>query len=254
MGFDFKKLIEWWVSPLGMSLALLGAGLAFSFARRRQGLARTLLAAALFVNGFFSWGPVADALSRPLESRYPSLELRTPLDGIAAVAVLSAGYSRHPGEPATAWLQQIGLQRLVEGLRVLRLAPGSRLVVSGGGRRGHESTAEVVARAAVELGVDPARIVRLDTPRDTAEEIAAIHKFVGAGKVIVVTSAIHMPRAMDLAADQGLHAIPAPAGVEFEETSGDELPWAPSYQALARSSAALHEWFGRAWAWVASLV
>lgn len=254
MGFEIKKLIEWWLSPQALSLLLLGVGLACSFVPRRQRLARALLAAGLFVSVLFSCGPVADALSRPLEQRYPSLDLTAPLTGIAAVAVLGAGYSPNPGKPAIAWLPDVGLQRLVEGLRVLRLAPGSRLVFSGSGGSYKEPEAEVMERAAVSLGVDPARIVRIDAPRDTAEEIAALHRLVGPKKVIIVTSAIHMPRAMDLAADQGLDAIAAPAAVAYDTASGDARSWMPSYEALARSSVALHEWIGRAWAWLVATV
>ena len=136
MGFAVKKLIAWLISPLGMSLALLGAGLACSFAGRRQGLARALLAAAFLVKGVFNWGPVADALSRPLESRYKSLALTAPLGGIPAAAVLNAGGT------------QAQLGRLVEESRVLRIAPGSRLVVPEWGGRGHEATAEVQRRNA----------------------------------------------------------------------------------------------------------
>lgn len=242
-----KKLIGWCLSPLGLSTLLLGAGAVVGFTRRRR-LGRALVFAGLGVLVVFSLGPVADGLNRSLERRYPALMPAAPLDGIAAVAVLGAGYEPEPGRPATAWLQTAGLERLVEGVRVLRLAPGSRMVVSawGGGR--DLSNAEVVARAAVSLGVDPSRIVRFDAPRDTAEEIAALHALVGAQKVVIVTSAEHMPRAMELAAQAGLDAIAAPASVARGVSGAGMRAWVPSADALFHSTAAIHEWLGRLWA------
>lgn len=240
------------MSPLGLTMLLLGAGVIVGFTRRRR-LGRGLVVAGLLVLLVFSLRPVADGLSRPLEQRYPALMPAAPLNGIAAVAVLGAGYEPEPGRPATGWLQTAGLERLVEGVRVLRLTPGSRMVVSawGGGR--DLSTAEVVARAAVSLGVDPSRIVRFDAPRDTAEEIAALHALVGTQRVVIVTSAEHMPRAMELAAQAGLDAVAAPASVAEGAPAIGLRAWVPSVDALLRSTAAIHEWLGRAWARVVEL-
>lgn len=246
MAFAMKKLAEWFVTPLGLSLLLLVAGLVVGWSRRR--LHRALMLAGLAVLLVFSVGPVADGLNSALGTRYHSLMPVSPLDGIAAVAVLGAGYEPEPGHPPTGWLRTSGMERLVEGARVLRLAPGSRLVVSGWGGGRSVSTAEVMARAAVALGVDPDRIVRLDAPRDTAEEIAALHALVGTGKVVIVTSAHHLPRAMELAVHAGLDAIADPANTAGHISGPGLQAWVPSVEALARSTAAIHEWLGRLWA------
>ena len=252
MGYAIKKLIGWCLSPLGLSVLLLGAGLLAGFMRRRR-LGRGLVVAGFIVLLVFSLGPVADGLSRPLEQRYQALMPPALLDGVAAVAVLGAGYEPEPARPVTAWLPAAGLERLVEGVRVLRLAPGSRLVVSGWDAARSLSTAEVMERAAVALGVDPTRIVRFDTPRDTAEEVAALHTLVGAQKVVIVTSAEHMPRAMELATQAGLDAVAAPASVASVGSAESGWSWIPSSEALERASAAIHELLGRIWARVVEL-
>ena len=164
------------------------------------------------------------------------------------MAVLGAGYEFAPGRPPIGWLQVAGLERLVEGVRVLRLAPSARLVVSGSGEAGEPSTADVMARAAESLGVDPARIVRFDTARDTADEITALRKLVGTKKVVIVTSAEHLPRAMQLAAHAGLNAIAAPARVALGGTRSGWSGLVPSVFSLERSTTAIHEWLGRLWA------
>ena len=247
MGYEIKKVVEWFVTPLGMSLVLVAAGLLVSGGRRR-GLGRALTAAGLAVLLVCSLGNVARVLSAPLEHRYHPLVPSAPVSGVAAVMVLGGGSEWVPGRPPTGWLQVAGLERLVEGVRVLRLAPGARLVVSGWGEPGEPSTAEVMAQAAISLGVEPSRIVRFDTARDTADEIASLRKLMGTQKVIIVTSAEHMPRAMQLAAQAGLDAIAAPARVAL---GGGTRGWGglvPSVFALQRSTTAIHEWLGRLWA------
>ncbi len=246
MGYEVKKVIEWFLTPLGASLVLLLAGLLLGRARRR-GLGFAVVLAGVVALVVFSMGVVAGALSAPLEYRYQPLVPSGPLEGVSVVAVLGDGYEPLPGRPPTGWLQVAGLERLVEGVRVLRLAPGSRLAVSGRGEPGEPSTAEVMARAAESLGVDASRIVRFDTPRDTADEIAALRALAGTKKVVIVTSAEHMPRAMQLAAHAGLDAIAAPARVALGGAARGWDGLVPSVFALERSTTAIHEWLGRLW-------
>ncbi len=247
MGFAIKKLIWWCLSPVGLALISLGAGVAVGFTRSRR-LWHGLAGAAFAVLLVFSLGPVADALNRPLERRYPALMPAGPLDGIAAVVVLGAGYEEAPGRPPTAWLRASGLECLVEGIRLLRLTPDSRLVFTGWGGGRDVPAAEVMSRAAVSLGVDPGRIARLDEPRDTAEEIAAVRALVGERKVAIVTGLRHMSRTMELAARGGLDAVAAPAGAGRTGWGAGLRAWVPSAEALLASTSALHEWIGRLWA------
>jgi uncharacterized SAM-binding protein YcdF (DUF218 family) len=253
MGYALKQMIEWCISPLGLALLLLGAGVVAGFTRGR-GIGRGLAAAGFMTLFVFSLPPVASELSRSLSLRFPPLAASAPLDGVVAVAVLGAGYEREPGRPATHWLAPAGLGRLVEGVRVLRLAPGSRMVVSGRGSPDGPSTAEVMEEAAVMLGVEPTRIVRFDAPRDTAEEIAALRALVGRQKTVIVTSAEHMPRAMALATHAGLAAIAAPASVAPGLAGEGAWSWVPSVTALEHSTAAVHELLGLTWAKLVGLI
>ena len=252
MGFGIKKTVEWCVSPFGLAMLLLGAGLVAGFTRRRS-LERVFAAAAFATLLAFSLQPVAGGLSRSLAGQFPALTVAAPLEGIVAVAVLGAGCEPAPGKPATAWLPAAGIERLVEGVRVLRLAPGSRMVVSGRGRRDEPSSAEAMERAAISLGVDPARIVRVNTPRDTAEEIAALSALVGTQKIVIVTSAEHMPRAMELSAHAGLHAVAAPASTASGDAWDGAWSLVPSVTTLEHSSAAVHELLGLVWAKLVAL-
>ncbi|WP_237251726.1 ElyC/SanA/YdcF family protein [Thioalkalivibrio nitratireducens] len=70
------------------------------------------------------------------------------------------------------------------------------------------------AAAAQALGVDPARIVVLDTPTDTAREAYALREFLGTeARFVLVTSASHMPRSVQHFERVGLAPIASPTHV-----------------------------------------
>ena len=247
MGFAIKKAVEWCLSPLGLTVILLVAGVVAGLLRRER-LGRGLVAAGLATLVLFSLPAVAVTLGGALVQRFPALMFTSPPGGVVAVVVLGAGSDPNVAKPPTGWLPSPGIERLVEGVRLLRLIPGASLVVSGHGRPGEPSAAEAMGRAAESLGVDRSRIVRMDDPRDTAEEIAAIRTLLGDQKIIIVTSAEHMPRAMALAARAGLHAVAAPAPVARGDGSQATGWLVPSVAALGDSSAAVHELLGLVWA------
>jgi uncharacterized SAM-binding protein YcdF (DUF218 family) len=182
-------------------------------------------------------------LLRPLETRYPAvLDASILRPAPQYVAVLGSGYYPRVGLPVTAALDAVGVVRLAEGVRLLRQLPGSRLIVSGGPQRNEPAVARGYALAATALGVATDSVVLLDTPRDTAAEMRALHSRIGDAAVLLVTSAAHMPRAMALARREGLHATAAPTG-NLTQRSG---PWTPlpSGSSLRESEIALHEYEG----------
>ncbi|WP_418081241.1 ElyC/SanA/YdcF family protein [Thioalkalivibrio nitratireducens] len=98
--------------------------------------------------------------------------------------------------------------------RSLEALPEARLRVSGASRdAGRLPVALGYAQAAQALGVDPARIVVLDTPVDTAQEAYAVQAVLLDGeRFFRVTSASHLRRAVRHFERAGLEPIPAPTG------------------------------------------
>lgn len=128
------------------------------------------------------------------------------------IHVLGAGYSLDPRLPATSQLEPTTLTRLVEGIRIARQLRYYKLVTSAYSKYGLESQASVAKRAAIELGIPSQNIEMLTTPSNTSEEVAAFVKQFGNKKnVIVVSDALHLPRAVMLYQKAGIKAIPAPA-------------------------------------------
>src|ERR1019366_3924740 len=198
--FWLKKLVSFWLMPLPLCLALLFAGLLLGRRPRTQGVGRRLCCAAALLLLLLSNRAVSNRMVRPLESEYgaipevaPGLPAPPQIAGCAYIVVLGAGNSDMPGVPATGLLTTSALERIVEAVRLLRVLPGARLLVSGNTMAGGPSHATVLARAAEALGIAPSRITMIEPARDTEDESRAVARIAGGARVGLVTSAWHMP-------------------------------------------------------------
>ncbi len=251
--FFLKKLISVLLQPTVWALLLGVKGLLLQLGGwRRSGMA--LVAVALMLLLAAHLGPLAGAISRPLEWQYPPFEqwrAEHPEQARALkyVVVLSAGSVADERLPATAQLQTITLARLVEGVRIWRELPQSRLLVSGRNASSPVSHARIMARAAVELGVPREQVLVEEVSLDTAAQAREIRAMVGDEPFVLVTSANHMPRSMGLMFGQGLQPIPAPT--EYGSKSPPRsswMDWIPGVSAIDRLYRAVHEYIGFWWA------
>jgi uncharacterized SAM-binding protein YcdF (DUF218 family) len=136
---------------------------------------------------------------------------------------------------------------MLEALRVYRLIDSGIIVASGGTLHpGRATQAEVVRTAAMEMGVPANNIIRLDQPLTTAEEAEALKSMKGNGiNLIVVTDAIHMPRAMKIFEKLGFHPIAAPTNFYTAiQISDFRMRWWPSLENLHLMDVVLHEFLG----------
>ncbi|RAL20491.1 hypothetical protein DL240_16940 [Lujinxingia litoralis] len=242
-----KKTVAMLLLPLGMVAGLLMLGLALWWRWPQSRVGPLLVAAAGAGLLFASCSPGADLLLRPLEQKYPPLSDQALLAGEPPthVVVLGAGYIEDERYPLVSQLHSEGVLRLVEGIRLVGKLPGAILVVSGGARGDGRPSAQASRELAVELGVDPARIALADRAQDTAQEARQVQELAGPGaRVVVVTSASHMPRAMQLFERQGLSPIAAPTAHRVIEGRAGGL-W-PNATHLRKTERALYEWVGRA--------
>ena len=102
------------------------------------------------------------------------------------------------------------------------------------------------AQAAQALGVDPARIVVLDAPVDTAQEAYAVRDVLADDeRFFRVTSASHLPRAVRHFERAGLAPIPAPTGFKTGSERVRTLSfWLPSAGNLRKTERVVHEYLG----------
>jgi uncharacterized SAM-binding protein YcdF (DUF218 family) len=170
--------------------------------------------------------------------------------GRTAIVILGGG-----GGTARLESRQVGIMnyetaaRMLAGLRAYELS-GAEWIVSSGGlvtqERPNETSAEMMRDGLVALGVPAARIVLEPDARDTHEEavaIASLLRRLGAEHVILVTSDVHMPRALGAFHAEGLNPVPAIApDARRPVTVRDWL--APTSHGLEYTDRVLHELIG----------
>lgn len=252
-----KKIIGYFIQPLPFALALMSAGAVLVLVRRAPRLRRWLVGGGLVWLLLLSNNWIGALLVRPLESQYPpipELVAGTPVPAALAacqfVAVLGSGNADAPGFSANNELAPPGLARIVEGVRLLRVLPGARLIVSGPGPEGHVTHAEVLRQAAIAFGVAPERIIKIETARDTEDESMEISRLAGTAPVALVTSAVHLPRAMALCRHAGVRVLGCPADFLAPPNTGEELGFGWDTRALECSTFALRERVGWLWIWL----
>jgi uncharacterized SAM-binding protein YcdF (DUF218 family) len=253
--FWLKKFFSPFLLPLPFVLVcgVLGAVLLGSRRWRRAGRALVTLAVLVLLAASNKW--VSGRLIMPLESRYPAVGAFQPgeplppsLAACRYVVVLGGGHEDGDVRPALSRLSTSARARLTEGIRLLRLLPAAKLVVSGPRDNGGPTHARILADSAVSLGVERTRILMIDDARDTEEEAARLRELAGDAPVAVVTSAWHLPRAMALCAAQGLHALPCPTDYLYctpLRWQWSDFTW--DVPSLERSTAAVHERLGLWW-------
>lgn len=215
---------------------------------KKRRAAIVLLSTNLFIFLMVSTAYLPQYLAARLESRYSPLNVKNIKAGKSPIYihVLGSGYSLDSALPATARLGLTALGRLAEGIRLYRQINNSILVTSAGSLRNRETQAAVARQAAILLGVDSSCIALLDTPNTTLEEAADMAKLAGTNApVIVVTDAIHMPRAINFFKVAGLMPIAAPTNYRIhKEVMGIGIKWWPSLGNISLMDIVLHEFLG----------
>lgn len=248
--FLFKKLIAPFLMPVPFSLALLLLGLLLLWFTRRQRAGKclaTLGAVALLLLGY---GAVSGRLLATLERRHaPVTDVSATVGRVRWVVVLGGGSSADEGLPAVMRLSEGSLARLVEGIRLQRQLPGSRLLLSGGSVFGSDPDAETMRALAVELGVDPAALELDNISPDTETQAEAVRALLGTEEFYLVTSASHMPRALALFQKAGTNPLPAPTHFLTQKDRGlAPSDFFPNSGGLRRAEATTYEYLGLAWA------
>jgi len=254
--FLLKKILGSLLLPLPLCLLVSFLGLFLLWRGKRELTGKVLVTIGLVALTILSYGPVSRALNATLDCRFEvyktnSGSQRAVKTGkrVKYIVVLAGGHNSDPSIPISGRLYCHPLIRLMEGIRVFRQNPGSRLVLSGCGAFDPVPEANVLADVARFLGIDKKDMILESGSYDTKDQARLIKQIVGSQPFVLVTSAIHMPRSMALFRKQGMYPIPAPAGQTARArqslTPGSFFPNSTS---LENSSNAFHEYLGLIWA------
>jgi uncharacterized SAM-binding protein YcdF (DUF218 family) len=249
--YELAKIVGYLLSPLTIVLGLaLLAGLCALV--RRYRLAASLAVSAFVILWIASLPALAFALTAELESGYPVLTAQTAPVADAIVVLGGSVVGRHPTKRPTFGLSSAST-RVWFAADLYRAGKAKWIVVAAGGTpelAGQEVEADAIAAMLVALGVPPKAILREDQSRTTRENAAnslPLLRSIGARKVLLVTSAQHMRRALktfELAWKQELDITPAPTDVEALESRYPAYMWIPSPNALSGVTKALKEYAG----------
>jgi uncharacterized SAM-binding protein YcdF (DUF218 family) len=255
MAFFLSKLVPSLASPIGLAcLFIAGALVAQLRSRSRVAIAANAMALAiLIVMG-------SPAISHMLAY---SLEMQNvpagPLARADAIVVLGGvTVPAYPPQP-TVHLTG-GADRLTYAAELYRTHHAA-LVIASGGRmpwsRGLPPEASQMSLIMQMLGVPQSAILEESASRNTRENAVLTKRLLLAHNIhtiLLVTSAMAMPRALAAFRRQGIDAIPAPTDFTPSPGAGAEgwmsviqsgtLEMIPNSEALDKSSAALHEYEG----------
>lgn len=247
-----SKLVTWLLSPLGMGLCLAGLGLLLAW---RQRLRSSMALGALAFVWLWAWStPVLSLWLRgTVEDLYPPLPVAT-VPQAQAIVVLGGGIAPPSGKSTEINLNAAA-DRVWFAARLFHAGKAPLVLVSGGSDPERDAYSEARASAIflVDLGVPAQTIVLEEASRNTRQNAAfsaALLKARGINHILLVTSALHMPRAMALFAAQGLQATPAPTDFEaIQSPPPGVLAWLPDAQALDGSGRAMKEMVGKWVGW-----
>ncbi len=242
----FNTLVGALLLPPFNFILLCAMGLLLRRSRPRLGFA--LSALALLLLTVCSTGIGAHWLARPLEAMNPPLLSTHALDAQAIVILAGGRQSNAPEYGGQDVPNLISLGRLRYGARLQR-ATGLPLLVSGGAPEG-ATLSEAALMATVlreELGTPVHWVEQAsDNTAQNAQYSARMLQQAGVRKMVLVTDALHMPRARRAFEQHGMQVVPAPT-VFATYGRRSALRWVPTAAGLRLSYYAMHEWLGLLW-------
>jgi uncharacterized SAM-binding protein YcdF (DUF218 family) len=221
--------------------------------RRRPRAGRIVAGTGFALLAFLSTTGGARLLVAPLERM--TVPLTAPeRAGAQAIVVLAAGRMRHAPEYGNRDIPDYtGLARLRYTAHLQRKT-GLPILVSGGNVGGGvaadraSSEAEGMAAALREDFGVPVQWLegRSNNTAENAAFSAAILRANGIHRILLVTDAMHMPRARDVFERAGLDVVSAPT-MFFSQQPLSVHTWFPSAEGMRRSWYASYELIGMVW-------
>lgn len=242
----YRTLQSLLLPPAGL-LLLMALGFVIMIICRTFG--RLLVASGFILLYLVSIDPVGDALIRPLEKAHHPLNAAPKDRKAGAIVVLGGGVRDLAWAGLDPEPSEMSLERVVAAVRLYRSAHLPLVVVGGGGdpSKPDISEAESMARTASGLGVPRRDLIVIENARNTLESAAAAWEKLKGERIILVTSAFHMRRAVGMFRKKGFQVIPAPCGYRSEERTLTIRSFIPRADCLLSSHAALAEYLSLAW-------
>ena len=248
-----SKIITTFLLPPGAFILLMAILTCYLLCKRKTCKSAWRHTAMLTILVYvFSISLVARALLQPLERMHQ----QTPLSASADVVVVLGGgaVAGAPDLDGTGSLLGYSANRLLTGVRLSKVK-NLPLLFSGGQVYADDANEALVSkRIADQLSIGTRKILVEPRARNTAENAyrsLAICREQGYKRVLLVTSAYHMPRAMyqftRAARKSDVQLLPYPCDYQLswrETAKVDYRDFLPREDAWELNYLALHEWLG----------
>ncbi|HEY9672947.1 MAG TPA: YdcF family protein [Waterburya sp.] len=248
-----SKLLPLFLYPLGLVCLLMAVALIMWWRRSRWVPLPVALALLVLLLAGNSW--VANSLVQSLEwQQLPPKSLPTADAIVILGGATRPAFPPRPGVDLSDRGDRIfyGAQLYREGKAPLVIPSGGRISWRGGGPSESADMAEILN----VLGVPPTAIVQDPTSLNTHQNAVNVQRIMqerGLRRILLVTSAMHMPRSLRIFQRLGIDAIPAPTDFlvtqqELEESNSSPqatiLSLVPDTDRLDLTTQALKEYLG----------
>ena len=240
MFFILSKILGYLTVPSNLLVMIGLAGIALLFTRFvRAG--RRLLAASIILIVVIGVLPVGTALILPLEERFPQWNPAqgTPTGIIVIGGVINAERSAARGQISL----DDSAERVTAAVELARKYSSARIVFAGG------TEASYAALFFENLGVLRDRITIETQSRNTAENAVFTKRLIApkpGERWLLVTSALHMPRAIGAFRQAGFPVEAFP--VDYQTDGWEDLRKLSG--SMHRLDTAVHEWLGLLAYWI----
>ena len=251
-----SKLLPLFVYPLGLACILMLVALLLCYNRRTSSI---LIVIALIILWLSSTTGFSNLLARSLELRYlPPKEIPS-----AEVMVVLGGGTEPAAAPRTTVEMNGAGDRVLYAAELYKEGKTGHILLSGGEiewmSSGSTTPSEDMAAILIQLGVPETALWLESESKNTYENALYAKEFLEEEEInhiLLVTSAMHMPRAVALFEKQGFEVTPLPVDfniTEDESVSNSSDPFLsklinvlPSASNLSLTTNAMKEYLGYA--------
>jgi len=246
--FHYASAIFWGLlQPVNLvGLLLLASVVAGAFRWRITALLAS--SAGLLVLALSAWTTFGALLLHPLEHRFSRPD--PVLENITGIIVLGGGFEGAINLARGGYELNDSGDRFVEAAILARRFPDARLIISGGNGSvmlAGEGDADTAPRLLEALGVERSRIELENQSRDTYENALMTRRLVEprpGERWLLVTSAFHMPRSVNLFRKAGFEVIPWPVDYKTSGMEGVGLAEDNVIDSMRNTTLGLREWIG----------
>jgi uncharacterized SAM-binding protein YcdF (DUF218 family) len=242
--------------PGSMALLVVGvlAGVAGLYVRRLERWARRWLVALCLFYVALGLPVVSQLLEKGTLTSYRPIATAADAQSVTAVVVLGNGIVSYQYEGlAVESLTRRTAYNAIEGARLYRLLHPAVVIASGGladPDAFRRSEAEAIRDVLITLGVPREVVVIEPRSSNTAEQAERMAPLLrNHPRFALITTPIHMPRAVSLFRSRGLNPVPAPSHIDYTDTAHEAmLRFVPSANALRASELSMYEYLGTVYA------